>query len=77
MTWVAKAQIPTLPMEFVDGKTLRDLLEAGPIPIKKSLQIVAQIGRPCISGLAWFDLQRGPPAFRGRQREPFSESWMR
>jgi Tol biopolymer transport system component/predicted Ser/Thr protein kinase len=30
-------------MEFVDGKTLRDLLEAGPIPIKKSLQIVAQI----------------------------------
>jgi eukaryotic-like serine/threonine-protein kinase len=30
-------------MEFVDGKTLRDLLEAGPIPTKKSLQIVAQI----------------------------------
>jgi len=30
-------------MEFVDGKTLRNLLEAGPIPIKKSLQIVAQI----------------------------------
>jgi eukaryotic-like serine/threonine-protein kinase len=30
-------------MEFVDGKTLRGLLEAGPIPIKKSLQIVAQI----------------------------------
>ena len=30
-------------MEFVDGKTLRDLLETGPIPIKKSLQIVAQI----------------------------------
>jgi len=30
-------------MEFVDGKTLRDLLESGPIPIKKSLQIVAQI----------------------------------
>jgi Tol biopolymer transport system component/predicted Ser/Thr protein kinase len=30
-------------MEFVDGKTLRDLLEAGPIPIKKSLQMVAQI----------------------------------
>ena len=30
-------------MEFVDGKTLRDLLKAGPIPIKKSLQIVAQI----------------------------------
>jgi len=30
-------------MEFVDGKTLRELLEAGPIPIKKSLQIVAQI----------------------------------
>jgi eukaryotic-like serine/threonine-protein kinase len=30
-------------MEFVDGKTLRDLLEIGPIPIKKSLQIVAQI----------------------------------
>ena len=30
-------------MEFVEGKTLRDLLGAGPIPIKKSLQIVAQI----------------------------------
>src|ERR1022692_331643 len=30
-------------MEFVDGKTLSDLLEAGPIPIKKYLQIVAQI----------------------------------
>ncbi len=30
-------------MEFVDGKTLRDLLESAPIPIKKSLQIVAQI----------------------------------
>jgi Tol biopolymer transport system component len=30
-------------MEFVDGKTLRDLLETGPIPIMKSLQIVAQI----------------------------------
>jgi eukaryotic-like serine/threonine-protein kinase len=30
-------------MEFVDGKTLRDLLQAGPIPIKKSLQIVTQI----------------------------------
>ena len=33
--------------------------------------------RPCISGLAWSDLQSGPPAFRGRQRETFSESWMR
>ncbi len=30
-------------MEFVEGKTLRDLLAAGPIPIKKSLQIVSQI----------------------------------
>ena len=30
-------------MEFVDGKTLRTLLEAGPIGIKKSLQIVEQI----------------------------------
>ena len=30
-------------MEFVDGKTLRDLLVAGPLPIKKSLQIAAQI----------------------------------
>ena len=33
--------------------------------------------RPRISGLAWSALQRGPPAFRGRQREPFFESWMR
>jgi eukaryotic-like serine/threonine-protein kinase len=30
-------------MEFVDGKTLRALLEAGPLGIKKSLQIAAQI----------------------------------
>jgi serine/threonine protein kinase len=30
-------------MEFVDGKTLRDLLETGPISIEKSLQIAAQI----------------------------------
>ena len=30
-------------MEFVDGKTLRELLEAGPLGIKKSLQIAAQI----------------------------------
>ncbi len=30
-------------MEFVDGRTLRDLLGIGPIPLKKSLQIVAQI----------------------------------
>jgi eukaryotic-like serine/threonine-protein kinase len=31
-------------MEFVDGKTLRSLLEAGPMAIKKTLQIGAQIG---------------------------------
>src|ERR1022692_3632929 len=31
--------------------------------------------RPRISGLAWSALQRGPPVFRGRQREPFFESW--
>jgi eukaryotic-like serine/threonine-protein kinase len=30
-------------MELVDGKTLRSLLEAGPIPIKKTLQIATQI----------------------------------
>ena len=30
-------------MEFVDGRTLRDLLESGPLGIKKSLQISAQI----------------------------------
>jgi serine/threonine protein kinase len=30
-------------MEFVDGKTLRELLQAGPLGIKKSLQIAAQI----------------------------------
>ena len=33
--------------------------------------------RPCISSLAWFDLQRGPAVFRGRKRETFSESRMR
>ncbi len=31
----------------------------------------------CIRSLAWFDLQRGPPVFRGRKRETFSESRMR
>lgn len=30
-------------MEFVDGRTLRGLLDAGPLGIKKSLQIVAQL----------------------------------
>jgi serine/threonine protein kinase len=30
-------------MEFVDGKTLRELLQAGPLGIKKSLQIAVQI----------------------------------
>ena len=30
-------------MEFVDGKTLRALIEAGPLAIKKALQIAAQI----------------------------------
>jgi len=33
--------------------------------------------RPCIRSLAWFALLRGPPAFRGRTRDTFSESWMR
>jgi group II intron reverse transcriptase/maturase len=33
--------------------------------------------RSCIRSLAWFDLPRGPPVFRGRQRDTFSESWMR
>jgi serine/threonine protein kinase len=32
-----------LAMEFVDGRTLRDLLNAGPLGIKKSLQIAAQV----------------------------------
>ncbi len=30
-------------MELVEGKTLRELLEAGPLPIKKILQVSAQI----------------------------------
>jgi len=30
-------------MEFVDGRTLRGLLESGPLTIKKTLQIAAQI----------------------------------
>ncbi|HVP44573.1 MAG TPA: protein kinase [Terriglobales bacterium] len=32
-----------LAMEFVEGKTLRELLEAGPIPLKKTLSIAAQV----------------------------------
>src|SRR5215469_6540728 len=32
-----------LAMEFVDGRTLRDLLNAGPLGIKKSLQNAAQV----------------------------------
>ncbi len=35
--------ISYIAMEFVDGKTLRELLQAGPLGIKKSLQIAAQI----------------------------------
>src|SRR5215467_4600172 len=30
-------------MEFVDGRTLRELMNAGPLGIKKSLQIAAQV----------------------------------
>ena len=33
--------------------------------------------KPSIRSLAWFDLQRGPAVFRGRKRDPFSESRMR
>ena len=32
-----------LAMELVDGKTLRELLESGPIPLKKTLGIAAQV----------------------------------
>ena len=32
-----------LAMEFVDGKTLRELLDAGPLPLKKALTIAAQV----------------------------------
>jgi eukaryotic-like serine/threonine-protein kinase len=35
--------ISYIAMEFVDGKTLRALLEAGPLPIKRTLQIATQI----------------------------------
>jgi hypothetical protein len=31
----------------------------------------------CTRSLVWSGLPSGPPAFRGRTREPFSESWMR
>ena len=34
---------PYIAMEFVDGRTLRDLLTAGPMGIKKALQIAAQV----------------------------------
>ncbi len=32
-----------LAMEFVEGKTLRELIEAGPLPLKKALSIAAQV----------------------------------
>ncbi|HVO81637.1 MAG TPA: protein kinase [Terriglobales bacterium] len=32
-----------LAMEFVDGKTLRDAIDAGPLPLKKALGIAAQV----------------------------------
>jgi len=35
------------------------------------------LSKPCIKSLAWFVLPHEPAVFRGRQREPFSESWMR
>ncbi len=34
---------PFIVMEFVDGKTLRELLQSGPIPARKAVQIVTQI----------------------------------
>jgi serine/threonine protein kinase len=30
-------------MEYIDGQTLRDLMAAGPVPVRKTLQIVSQI----------------------------------
>jgi serine/threonine protein kinase len=30
-------------MEYIDGQTLRDLVAAGPVPVRKTLQIVSQI----------------------------------
>ena len=30
-------------MEYIDGQTLRDLMTAGPVPVRKTLQIVSQI----------------------------------
>ncbi len=39
---------PYLAMELIDGWTLRQLMDAGPLPVKKTLEIAAQIA----SGLA-------------------------
>jgi eukaryotic-like serine/threonine-protein kinase len=35
--------IAYIAMEFVDGRTLRSVLETGPLPLKKTLQLAAQI----------------------------------
>jgi serine/threonine protein kinase len=36
--------IPYLVMEFVDGRTLREILEAGPMPVTKTAEFLLQVG---------------------------------
>ncbi len=37
------AAMPFIVMELVDGRTLRDLLSAGPLPVRRAVNIVAQL----------------------------------
>ncbi|HEY7862766.1 MAG TPA: serine/threonine-protein kinase, partial [Thermoanaerobaculia bacterium] len=34
---------PFLAMELIDGQTLRDLLDAGPVPIRRAIDLAAQV----------------------------------
>jgi len=68
-------------MEFVDGRTLRALLESGPLTIKKTLQIAAQIAdglaKAHAAGIVHRDLKpekiRKDPRFRTRK----AHGWIR
>jgi serine/threonine protein kinase len=58
-------------MEFVDGRTLRALLESGPLTIKKTLQIAVQIAdglaKAYAAGIVHRDLMPGQCPFEEEQ----------
>ena len=56
------AATPFIVMELVEGKTLRDLLYAGPLPVRKALNLAAQLA----------DALAASP--RGRHRAPGPEA---